>query len=574
MREPAQSLTSATIWNRLAVAAAAAMLAACAAAPQKPEPAAPEPLKVPVEVADALLPGNAPVLGLAGPSLPEEPRFDVNVQSAPARGFFLSLVAGTPYNMVVQSGVIGEITVDLKNVTVPEVMQAVQEAFGYEYRTTPYGFVVLGNVLATRIFQINYLNLSRKGRSNTRVSSGQLTDALSSDQSGLGGNSGGNNDGANSDRSTVIASGIETTTSSDVWLELDRTLKLLVPPTEGRNIVINRDSGIIVARAMPSELRLIGSYLDGLQDSLGRQVILEAKILEVTLNDTYQAGINWAAIGDSQGRQFLGGIVGGNNVFNAGNTANAGSAIAIPPNYTPDPITGAIPTTPFTNTLGTAIGGAFIGAVNAGDFSAVIELLRAQGDVQVLSSPRVATINNQKAIIKVGSDEFFVTGISSDTTTGASTNTSQDVELTPFFSGISLDVTPQIDSDANVTLHVHPIVSDVQDQTKTILVQNQQQVLPLALSNVRETDSIVRARNGQVVVIGGLMQQTDGDESFGLPGLANIPVIGNLFKQKRKRQLKSELVILLRPIATSLKGSASWEPTDHLSPPPPAMKIP
>lgn len=562
MREHAHMRAILCGLNKAAIACLAALLAACAAQQpileeEKPELA----LAVPAEVADALLP--SPAITIAADLAAQEPRFDVNVQSAPARGFFLSLVAGTPYNMVIQTEVNGEITLDLKNVTVPEVMAAVREAFGYEYRQTAYGFVVLGEIMSTRVFQINYLNLTRKGRSNTRVSSGQLTDVLSSDQ-GSNSNSGESGNGGDSQRSTVIASGIETTTNSDVWLELERTLKLLTPEGDGRNIVINRDAGIIVARAMPSELRLIGSYLDGLQDSLGRQVILEAKILEVTLKDSFQAGVNWAAIGESGGRDYLGGVVGGQGVYDTGATPGAGGPIVNIP--------GAV--NPFTGLATTAIGGAFIGAVNAGDFSAVIELLRSQGEVQVLSSPRVSTVNNQKAIIKVGSDEFFVTGISSDTTTGASTNTTQEVELTPFFSGISLDVTPQIDGDSNVTLHVHPIVSQVKDQTKTILVQNQQQVLPLALSNVRETDSIIKARNGQVVVIGGLMQQTDSDENFGVPGLSSLPLIGHLFKQQRKRQLKSELVILLRPIVSNITSSSSWDPEDHLSPRPPKMKIP
>lgn len=543
--------------HKLLIAGLCASMVACAGTQKKPQASTEPPstgLHVPAEVADALLPPpQAPA------ARPTEPRFDVNVHKAPARGFFLSLVDGTPYNMVVQNNVSGEITLDLKNVTVPQVMRTVRDAFGYEFKRNGSGFVVMGSALATRVFHINYLNLVRQGRSNTRVSSGQLTDA----QSGEGFNADSTGNQTNNDsRETVIASGIQTETLSDVWSELERTLKLLVPLEEGRNIVINRDSGVIVARAMPGELRLIGEYLRGLQSSLGRQVILEAKILEVTLSDAYQAGINWSLLASKHGQDFFGGVIGGQNVFDNGSTPQAGNSVTVQP--------GAV-----TVPLGTtAIGGGFVAGVVANDFSAVIELLQNQGDVRVLSSPRVSTVNNQKAIIKVGSDEFFVTGISSDTTTGAATNQSQDVELTPFFSGISLDVTPQIDDQANVTLHVHPIVSEVQDQTKVITVQNQQQVLPLALSNVRETDTIVRARNGQVVVIGGLMTQTNRDEDFGLPGLSSIPIIGNLFKQRRKQQSKSELVILLRPIATDLDQQRSWDPDSHLSAPPPPMRIP
>ena len=544
----------------IAVGLACVLLAACSTQPTSPRSA--EPVAVPPDVAAALIPAPRPPDTAPVERAPEA-RFDINVHEAPARGFFMSLVDGTPYNMVVQPEVAGEITLDLKNVTVPQVMQAVQEAYGYEYKSTPYGFVVLGAHLGTRVFQVNYLNLRRQGRSNTRVSSGQLTD--SQDPGGRGGNSFGDSSDTDSSRETVIASGIETLTVSDFWSELDRTLKVLVPPTEGRTIVINRESGLVVARAMPGELRSIADYLNGLQSSMDRQVILEAKILEVTLNDAFQAGVNWAGIATDNGHTFGAGVVGGADVFENGNTPQSGTAL----NVLPGNLGGIT-----RSTVTSAIGGGFVATVTANDFSAVIELLRAQGDVQVLSSPRVATLNNQKAIIKVGSDEFFVTGIDSNTTTGASTSTSQDVELTPFFSGISLDVTPQIDQASNIVLHVHPIVSEVQDQTKTITIQNQNQVLPLALSSVRETDSIVRARSGQVVVIGGLMQQRNRDEDFGLPGLSSIPLIGNLFKQQRKGQLKSELVILLRPLAVGLDTPASWDPKDHLTPPPEPMKIP
>jgi len=169
--------------------------------------------------------------------------------------------------------------------------------------------------------------------------------------------------------------------------------------------------------------------------------------------------------------------------------------------------------------------------------------------VQVLSSPRVSTVNNQKAVIKVGTDEFFVTDIESDQNTGTvTTQNTVDIELTPFFSGIALDVTPQIGRDGNVTLHVHPTVSEVIDQEKTLTVANQQQTLPLAFSSIRESDSIVRARNGQVIVIGGLMQDQSSRRRAKSGGLGDIPLFGALFRQKADSSRQSELVILLRPI--------------------------
>jgi len=195
-----------------------------------------------------------------------------------------------------------------------------------------------------------------------------------------------------------------------------------------------------------------------------------------------------------------------------------------------------------------SFGGVFALAVEAADFIGFIELLKSQGEVQVLSSPRVSTVNNQKAVIKVGSDEFFVTGVDSNTTTGTATSQQVNVELTPFFSGVALDVTPQISREGDIVLHVHPSVSEVMEQTKSITALNQTFTLPTAASTIRESDSVVRAKNGQIVVIGGLMQTRQQDEESGVPVLSDIPVLGYLFKHTRKAKRKSELVILLKPV--------------------------
>jgi MSHA biogenesis protein MshL len=195
-------------------------------------------------------------------------------------------------------------------------------------------------------------------------------------------------------------------------------------------------------------------------------------------------------------------------------------------------------------------------AFDVGDFNAFLELLELQGETRVLSSPRVSTLNNQKAVIKAGTDEFFVTDVSSDTVTGTSSTTSRDVELTPFFSGIALDVTPQISADGEVTLHIHPTVSTVIDQEKALTVSGETDTLPLAFSEIRESDSIVKARSGQIIVIGGLMRNSKKDETFGTPGLSKIPGIGNLFKSTREIERKTELVILLKPVV--IDGDDAW----------------
>jgi MSHA biogenesis protein MshL len=300
-----------------------------------------------------------------------------------------------------------------------------------------------------------------------------------------------------------------------------------------------------VVRAMPNELRDVADYLAKTESTVTRQVVLEAKIVEVELSDAYQAGINWAAVLTQGSRQY----------FIGQSTPRGGfdGDLLSPPNV-PVPVG---PGNPINSFLANPLGGAFTLAADFADFNAFIELLGLQGRTRVLSSPRVSTIHNQKAVIKAGSDEFFVTGVSSDTTTGTATTTTVDVQLTPFFSGVALDVTPQINDQGDVLMHIHPTVSDVTDQQKELSVRGQTDSLPLALSQIRESDSIVRAHSGQVIVIGGLMRQTRKDQNYKTPLLGDIPGLGRLFRSERNQTSTTELVILLRPLVV---GDNDWTP--------------
>jgi MSHA biogenesis protein MshL len=212
---------------------------------------------------------------------------------------------------------------------------------------------------------------------------------------------------------------------------------------------------------------------------------------------------------------------------------------------------------PITSALTNTLGGAFALAVNTSDFSSYIELLGTQGKTRVLSSPRVSTLNNQKAVIKSGSDQYFVIGVTSNTLVGTSSATNLNVDLAPFFSGVALDVTPQIGDDGEVILHVHPTVSQVTANIQQLTVSNQTDSLPLALSQVRESDSIVKAKSGQLIVIGGLMQTTRNTQDYKVPGLGDVPVIGNLFRSQQRTEVHTELVILLRPLV--IESDEQWK---------------
>lgn len=482
-----------------------------------------KPGRIPTAVKNALLP---PMIGYV--SIPEripEHRFDVVANKVPAKEFFMGLVEGTPYNMVVSPKVTGDISLNLKHVTLDETMEAVESAYGFDYEKTSYGYQVFPPELETKLFTVNYLDVKRTGKSYTEMTSGQISQRIT------GYTTAGSNvsQAVYSGQQKPSGSNVDTSSEVNFWHNLETTLKTMVGDQNGRSVVVNAQAGIVLVRAFPAELRQVTRYVDRIQSSLGRQVVLDAKILEVQLNDEYQAGIDWNLLGHVIDKEQTGIAQDSSQEF---------------------------PTTGLKD-----FNSIFTLRIN-GDFGALIKLLQAQGNVQVLSSPRISTVNNQKAVIKVGQDEFFVTSVStSNIIVGSSTIPTQDVGLTPFFSGITLDVTPQISNDGNVTLHIHPSVSEVRDQQKNVVLgttatsQPNTLSLPLALSTIRESDNIVKAKNGQIIVIGGLMQNNMREEVGGVPVLSKIPFLGQMFRRTQQISKKTELVILLRPIVI---GSYSW----------------
>ncbi|PIE41057.1 MAG: pilus (MSHA type) biogenesis protein MshL [Gammaproteobacteria bacterium] len=449
----------------------------------------------------------------------KQKRFDVLASDAPAREFFMSLVAGSDINMVLHPEVAGNITIKLKQVTLEEALKAVRDVYGYDFLRKKYGYQIVPRKLQSKVFRINYLNINRIGHSSTAVSSGQIS------SSGKGENTSGSSASSSSSSSgkvsTVQSTQIQTQSKSHFWNKLDNLLTMITGEGEGRKVVVDANSGIAVVRAYPGELRNVETFLEQAQLSLQKQVIIEAKILEVSLGDGYQAGIQWDTFGLGYGGELA---------------------------ATSHEVAGALESRVVGELVDKTVEGMFTFGMNFTDFTGVINLLQSQGDVQVLSSPRIATVNNQKAVIKVGTDEFFVTEISSSTTSTSTTTTdSPEVTLTPFFSGIALDVTPHIGENEEVILHVHPTVTEVTERVKDIGIGDDNLSLPLAFSSIRETDSVIHAADGQVVIIGGLMQTKQETKTAGIPLLKDLPGLGRLFQQERDISKKSELVILLKP---------------------------
>ncbi|MCF2947372.1 pilus (MSHA type) biogenesis protein MshL [Paraglaciecola aquimarina] len=490
---------------------------------------------IPDEVNQALLPQTSemddPLFGVT--------KYDINAQKLPAQTFFSSIVKDTPFSVAIHPEVSGEISLDLKQVALNDVFDLVAEIYGYEIERKQNIYRIYPAGLRSETFAVNYLLMKRNGATQTSITSGGVSQASgqngnrnggsnnnTNSQNNFSGNSsnGGNYGGSNNSNSNANGTNIYTLTETDFWTELLATLETMIGSEEGKSVMVTPQAGLVTVRAMPNEIRAIKSFLAVSEEIVQRQVILEARIIEVSLNDGFQQGINWGQI-----------------LANSGSTdfqfSNTSGTIG-------DSISAA---------LGNITSLSFVNK----DFSGVLSLLSTQGNVQVLSSPRVTATNNQKAVIKVGDDEYFVTDVSSQSTiSSSSTSVVPNIELTPFFSGIALDVTPQINKQGEVLLHVHPSVIETQEQEKIVTLNEEQYILPLAQSNIRESDTVIRAKSGEIVVIGGLMQSIISKSESKTPLLGDIPLLGNLFKNKHEKEIKKELVILIKP---TVVNSQTWK---------------
>ncbi|MDF4414576.1 pilus (MSHA type) biogenesis protein MshL [Vibrio parahaemolyticus] len=460
-------------------------------------------------------------------------RFRIQANAVEARSFFASLVKGTEYSVAIHPAVQGNITVNLSDVTLDEVLNVVQNMYGYDVMKSGKVIQVYPAGMRTVTIPVDYLQFKRSGRSLTSIVTGSVTSAGTSNSGGSSDSSDSsdsNNSNNGNDSSTTSTGGtrIETITESDFWPMLQQAVANLIGSGKGQSVVVTPQAGVITVRAFPDDIREVREFLGVSQERMQRQVILEAKILEVTLSDGYQQGINWSNLSASIG--------------NSGSIIVNRPASALPP----------------LDAIGTLLGGQTNVTISDGNFEAVLNFMSTQGDLNVLSSPRITAANNQKSVIKVGTDQYFVTELSSNAGNGENSNAVPEVELTPFFSGISLDVTPQIDNKGNVFLHVHPAVIEVTEEVKQLNLggdfQNIQ--LPLAKSSIRESDSVIRAKDGDVVVIGGLMKQQNVEQVSKVPFLGDVPALGHLFRNTSNVTQKTELVILLKP---TVVGVNSWQ---------------
>ncbi len=539
-------------------------------------------------------------------------RFDLVVKDAPIEEVLMGIVLDTPYSIMlkpknatpgaaraVAKDEAERITLNLKNTTVFKALDAIREVFGYDYIVEDNVIYVQQPELQTRLYQVNYIIGQRRGVSDMQVIGGATVGSPSSGSSGSTSSTGTGSSSNSSSFSSVQATALSSISKSDLWGEVEDTVRTTLgcqipknmPPVrtgsmagsmgtsgsgstradvsfvgdmqsgerqrgvdgcpEGRAMNINQMSGTILIRGMPNEHRMIEKMLRAMQLNIERQVIIEAKVIDVQLNTASQQGINWAGFQNGVQRFSVGAnasVINGTSTN--GGAVNAGTSLG-------GLLGGGVVA---AATAGNAISAAGLGmAVQFRNFSALINFLQTQGQVHVLSSPRIATLNSQKAVLKVGSEEPFVTNInggSVSTATGVTVNTPPTLNYQPFFSGISLDVTPQIDDKDNITLHVHSMVNSIVEKQKISLPTAGAALVPFAVNTISETDNVVKTKDGQVIVIGGLMTQSNQDSRAKIPGMGDVPGVGALFSNGGQNALKRELVILLKP--TIVKDETTW----------------
>ena len=340
----------------------------------------------PDAVSQALLPPLT--VDMPKTSKPIDPRFDLNVNMAPANQVFMALVSGTRYSMLVHPDIRENISVNLKDVTMNEALEAIRELYGYEYKIQGTRIYIQPVTVQTRLFQVNYLAGRRVGSADMRVSSGSIQPATGAAGTPATTAASTSAPAASANGQRSDSSRITTTSDNDFWTDIGNAIRTIIGADGGANVVVNAQAGVVLVRALPANLRAVEQYLKAMSLVVERQVMLEAKIIEVTLNDQYSTGINWAAFKGN----FAGGVLQPGTTLGNSGTLSAFTARA--PDGTPLQSSNISATTGGVAGVlaGSNVPASVFGlAFQSSTFASLLSFLESQGTVQVLSSPRIAT---------------------------------------------------------------------------------------------------------------------------------------------------------------------------------------
>lgn len=456
---------------------------------------------------------------------PVQRRLSVQAENMDIRQFYLSLVEGTPTQMIIDPDVQGVIFLSV-DLPLEDILDLVEQNYGYTWHKERGTYRISKSKIETKTYDVSYLAMSRNSASQVSV-----------DASRIGGS-------ARSANSTSIA----TLTQADVFSELEVSIGHLLSDESGASYQINPTAGLFVLKALGQTHKKVEAFLTKLNKNLHHQVLIEAKILEVKLSDGYHQGIDWSAI-FKKGSWAMG-QTGSGSIVSNGLESGLGQTNTSPLDMSGEDLTSMSALNNFVNNSfsPSSMGGIFKVGLFKNDFNLVLDLLAGQGQVQVLSSPRITTLNNQKALIRVGEEKKFINNVQASMTTqnsgGATTTTSPSINFETYFSGISLVVMPHIIDSGSMILHVHPAISTVTEDVRNISLAGLSYDLILPKNDIRESDSIIKVDNEQIVILGGLMKSEQEKERAYIPGFNKLEPLHH----KKATDVKSELVILIKPV--------------------------
>jgi len=509
-------------------------LAGCAGTIQPPPEPTLEPRKNPLPVTEKARPRKvetrprssmSPLASLkpkvaASEKMPYESKlFSLSARGTPLRDVLLGLGRQADLNLVLERGVDYEepISVELHDLPLATALDMVLNAYGYFYDIDAN--ILRVKAIETKIFHFDYPLMVKS------MSSSVGGDMLSSGRNNNNRSSSNNSGDEDLTGEFTIKTSVDTG-SLDIWTQLEAALS----PGAGEDgtngllssrgrVQISKLAGTIMVTDRRENLILVEEYLNALETVLNRQVIIEAKIMEVVLTDEFRYGIRW----DILAQDFL----------------NKGGDLQL--------------ISDFTSGVGN-ITMEFFNASGSTEIGAFLEALSNQGNINVLASPRISALNNQTALITVARNVPYI-NFELNSVQDPNDSESRFSQLVPTMEntqvGISLGVTPQIDENGVVTLHIVPVITDLVGFKN--FAQDSERSWDIPIIDMRATDSTVRVANGSTIVLGGLILERTREDSTGLPLLSDIPYLGQLlFSGQEKESEKRELVITLTPTIIEL----------------------
>lgn len=409
----------------------------------------------------------------------------------------------------------------LKNLTINEVLDIVLTSNNLSY--TLENNLLKISYLTTKIFNIDYILSQRTGSASTNImlSSGGISNASSETSS-----SGTSSSASSSESGTKIESSDEVI----FWEKLDQELRHVINrPHDDYNAtapIINKNAGLVTVSCTVKQMERLEKYLKKLQEKVQLQVLIDVQILSVTMNESKSTGIDWSQLYALQNMKLSADALYTQNVT----TATDG---LIETFTYPNAVTGA-------NAATTA---SIFKVSGEATLKEVIKFLDTQGDVSSVSNPKVLTLNNQPALITVGT-EYFYKIINSETLAGGSTGTtSTDENIESVFAGVLLDITPEIADDRTITLKINPSISE---STEDMASGSSGRTMPPDLTR-RQLSSVVTVKDGNRIILGGLINTVKNKDSNQVPLLGDIPGLGYLFKYEEDTKSVQELIIIIEP---------------------------